>query len=193
MTGKTNFCQAVPLVIYHDWSATISSMQKMIQLEKHADMEPYGPADHFLLKSLGVLSKHWDSKSWYKFAGPAISSTMPWLAGMLKYMSDLEPDDGSISFLNGDAGGHIDSVPDVAALNYIFYSTDSQANTWFQQDGMSECHNSDVGTAWIIDTQARHGVQNSGTRYSLSIHFKVDYSTVKNWFASKTQQDLTFG
>jgi hypothetical protein len=168
-------------------------MQKMIQLEKHADMEPYGPADHFSLKSLGVLSKHWDSKSWYKFAGPAISGTMPWLSNMLKYMSDLKPDDGAVSFLTGNAVGHIDAAPDFAALNYIFYSTDPAANTWFQRGNISECHNSDVGTAWIINTQARHGVENLGTRYSLSIHFKVDYSTVKNWFASKTQQDLTFG
>jgi hypothetical protein len=193
MTGKTSFYQAVPLVINHDWSVTIDRMQKFLALEKNAKMEPYGTADHFSLKSLGTLSKYWDSKSWYMFAGSGINQTMPWLGTMLSYMSELKPDNGAISFLDGEAGGHVDLSTDPAALNYIFYSTDPEANTWFQQADLYECHPSEIGSAWIIDTQIKHGVKNSGKRYSLSIHFGVDYPTVKNWFASKTQQDLTFG
>lgn len=193
MIGKTNFYQSVPLIIHHDWQPTISRMEKLLTLEKHAKSEVYGTADHYLMKSLGTLSKHWDSKSWYRFAGPAINQTMPWINELLSYMSELCPDEGCISFLNGDGGAHIDLETDPSALNYIFHSTDPEAHTWLNDSNTTETHPSTVGSAWIIDTQKEHAVVNSGTRYSLSIHFKVDYQTVKRWFDNQTQNNLTFG
>ena len=191
-TTGTNF-QSVPLIIKHDWEPTIARMKKLIMLKDHAAVEPYGTADHYLMKSLGTLSDYWDSESWYRFSGLAINQTMPWINDLLKSMACLEPDDGALSFLTGDGGGHIDLPNAPSALNYIFYSTDPDANTWFLSDTVNECHPSTEGSAWIINTQTRHGIKNTGTRYSLSIHFKADYQTLKNWFADKTQQDLTFG
>lgn len=192
-TGKTKFYQPVPLVIHHDWSPTIQKMKRLLPLEEHSTPEPFGTADHFPMKSLGTLSKHWDSKSWYRFAGPAINTTMPWLSNMLDYMRELQPDDGAISFLDGEAGAHIDNPTDPSALNYVFYNTDVNAHTWLKDGDTIETHPSTVGGAWIIDTQKEHGVINTGLRYSLSIHFKVDYQTIKKWFDKQTQETLTFG
>jgi hypothetical protein len=193
MTGKTNFCQAVPLVIHHDWTQTINRMKKLLPLKEHTKSESHGNATHFLMKSLGTLSEHQDSKSWYRFAGSSIEQTMPWIDDLLSHMRELDPDDSCISFLDGTAAAHVDLSDIPSALNYIFYNTDTNAHTWLRDGSITETYPSTVGSAWIIDTQKEHGIVNDGIRYSLSIHFKADYQTTKKWFDNQTQSSLTFG
>lgn len=192
-TGRTDLHQEVPLIINHDWTLTIAKMKKLLSLKKHSSAEAYGAAKHYQMSSMGTLSEHSDSESWYRFSGNAVNQTMPWIKDLLERMQELQPDDGAISFLNGSAAGHIDLSTTPSALNYIFYSTDPDAHTWLNNGVDVETHSSNVGTAWIIDTQKEHGVANNGVRYSLSIHFKADYQTVKAWFDKQTQSSLTFG
>lgn len=190
-TGRTNF-QAALITIHHDWEPTVQRMKKLISLKSNFTPEVFGKqADHYCMKALGTLSVHHHSEYWYKFSGPSINATMPWLKDLLLAMQDLEPDDGCISFLQGAAGGHVDLSDWKSALNYIFYSTDPTAYTWLKDNDQIEQHPSTVGSGWIIDTQKEHGVSNNGTRYNLSIHFKKDYDTVIDWFNS--QHNLTFG
>lgn len=191
-TSGINF-KSVPLVINHDWASTVARMNKLLPLQKHCKVEEYGTADHYIMNSLGTLSKQWDSKSWYKFAGPAINSTMPWIEQLLTYISELRPNDGGISFLDDHGAAHYDLPSDPSALIYIVHNTDPDAYTWFKNENQVESYPSIVGSAWIINTQVEHGIWNQGTRYALSIHFKEPYEIVKKWFQDKTQQDLTFG
>ena len=180
-------------MIHHDWIQTIDRVKKLLPLTEHVKSERHGNATHFLMKSLGTISEHWDSKSWYRVAGPSVEQTMPWIHDLLSCMAELQPDDSCISILDGAAESHIDLPEIPSALNYIFYTTDSEAHTWLKDGSVIETHPSTVGSAWIIDTQKEHGVVNNGIRYSLSIHFKADYQTIKQWFNSQTQSSLTFG
>lgn len=189
--GKTDLCQSVPLIIRHDWTQTIQRMQKLLMLQEQTNPESVGFSEHYPMKALGTLSKHKLSKTWYRFSGPAVNKTMPWIDDLLFAMNELKPDAGSISFLEGEGGEHVDLKTSPAALNYVFYNTDPNAYTWLRNGDVVETHPSIVGSAWIIDTQKKHGVANTGTRYSLSIHFGVDYQTVKKWFDN--QETLTFG
>jgi hypothetical protein len=116
---------------------------------------------------------------------------MPWLSGMLDKMSELNPDDGAISYMIGEGAGHIDAPHMKAALNYIFYNTDKTACTWVLLDANKETYPSDVNTAWLLDTQQLHGISNTGERWALSIHFNAEYNLVKEWFDN--HPNLIFG
>jgi hypothetical protein len=190
MNGNTNF-YSVSLTINHNWEPTIKRVKNLLLFENQVDSYENGLSDHFDLNSLGSISKHRLSKSWHRVSGPAVNKTMPWLDDFLKSMSELNPDDGSISFLDGNAGGHVDLQQYPSALNYVFYNTDPEAHTWIRNGDNIEIYPSAIGSAWILDTQKEHGIKNSGIRYSLSIHFGANYQTVKQWFDKQT--NLTFG
>ena len=190
-TENINF-QPVPLTIHHDWSLTINRMKKIMALEpKFTSSIFQEQSDHLDMKSLGNISRHRHSDCWYRLSGTAINATMPWLEDMLSVMKDIKPDGGCISFLQGNGGAHIDVPEFPSALNYVFYSTDPDAHTWFKNDDKLETHSSAVDSVWLINTQVEHGIANTGIRYSLSIHFEKDYNTVLDWFNSRPH--LTFG
>ena len=183
--------QQVNLVINHDWKKTLAVVDKLLACKDSGTIDQLGNATHYNLKSIGVISDHNLSKSWYRVAGPLVSRSMPWLTQMLELMTDLKPDDGAISVLVGDVGSHIDLPCVPSALNYIFYSDDSTAYTWIEDAGKIETYPSAVDTAWILNTQILHGVKSNGKRYALSIHFGVDYDGVVDWFS--TRKNLVFG
>jgi hypothetical protein len=191
MSGN-NF-QQVPLTIYQDWNQTLAAANKLLALKNHQSPESFGQADHYSLKLLGNISEHIPSKSWFRISSHIINKTMPWLDQMLNMMRELKPDDGAISLLKGDGASHIDLPFIPSALNYIFYSTDPAAHTWICDNDLIEKHPSTVNSAWIIDTQKQHGIANNGTRYTLNIHFGVEYVTLRKWFNRQTQASLTFG
>jgi hypothetical protein len=192
MSGKTSY-QQVPLTIYHDWTSTIECANKLMALKKNQQPEQFGLSDHYSLKSLGNISEHRPSKSWFRVSSQLVNQTMPWLDQLLENMKELEPDDGAISLLNSDGASHVDLPFIPSALNYIFYSTDPKAYTWIRHNDQLQTHPSTPNSAWIIDTQKEHGIVNTGTRYTLNIHFGVDYSTLKRWFDRQSPLSLTFG
>jgi hypothetical protein len=181
----------VNLTINHDWARTKSMMKNLLALRNKVDPEEYGSSDHYNLKSLGTVSDHRCSKEWNRVAGPSINGTMPWLQNMIKTFSPLNPDEGCISYLNGVGAGHIDLPENKTALNYIFDNSDELAYTWIEYDGDKQTYSSEVGSAWLLDTQQMHGIENAGERWTLSIHFNSDYSTVCAWF--KEHPELVFG
>jgi hypothetical protein len=184
------YCQKLDLKIEHDWNTTIAQTLRLLELEDRAAVETVGASDHYVLGSLGTISKHNPSKSWYRLASPVINRSMPWLDAWLESMAELEPDDGCISFLRGNAQEHVD-VPEMkTALNFIITNTDPDAVTWIQDGDDYETYPSEVNTAWLINTQKLHGIKNSGERWSLSIHFNADYATVKNWFDNHANLQL---
>jgi hypothetical protein len=195
---RETFAQ-VPLIINQDWEKTMRVMHNLLRYENVVIPETYpvGSGDtgsaHYDLKSLGTLSKNYKSPDWYRFAGPKINDTMHWIPKMLDAMAELKPDDGAISYLTGNGAEHIDQPKDLSAINYIFHNTDDSAYTYVKCDGEVGQYPSVVGSAWILDTTVPHGIINSGVRWNLSIHFGVDYSTLKQWFSDKTAEDLTFG
>jgi hypothetical protein len=193
MTITDHLFQQVPLIINHDWAKTIDKANKLIALKDRVPGEKADGSDHYSLKSIGNISLHRDSPAWYRLSGPAIFSTMPWLSTLLDALKELGPDNGDISLLNGNAAGHYDNEHQKSALNYIFQSSDTDANTWFEDDYQTVCHSSTANTAWIIDAQRKHGVTNCGTRYSLSIHFEVSYIELREWFNSQPAKNLIFG
>lgn len=186
------YCQQVDLKIHHNWDHTIALVTKMLELEAQTtESESFGESEHFNLGNLGTISKHKISKEWYRFASPIVNKTMPWLAELLDQLKELKPDEGCISCLVGDGSEHID-MPDMqSALNFIFYNSDPTATTWVKDSEHSESYPSDINTAWILDTQKPHGINNSGERWSLSIHFNTDYHIVKEWFNNNPK--LEFG
>ena len=107
---------------------------------------------------------------------------MPWLAKFLDDTSELKPDDGAISFLIGNAGGHVDIPENKSAVNYIFYNTDNTSYTWVTDNIIRETYPSQANTAWILDSHKLHGIVNNGERWTLSIHFHEEYQKIKEWF-----------
>ena len=185
------YCQQVDLVIQQDWSRTKTVMNKLRELETRATQSQYGLSTHYDLGALGTISKHSPSQSWYRISSTVINQTMPWLAGMLAQMQELLPDEGCISVMFGPGAEHID-VPEMkTALNYIFDNSDPSAYTWVKHNEHYETYPSDINTAWILDTQKLHGIENTGERWSLSIHFNAEYDKVKQWFDNNPS--LIFG
>lgn len=166
-------------------------MQQIVELRNKVTPTEFGSANHYDLKSLGIISKQIDSKQWYRLSGKAINGTMPWLTDLLEILSPLNPDDGSVSYMNGDGAAHIDQDAYKSALNYIFDNTDDLAYTWIEHDGTRYTYDSKVGDAWLLDTHKLHGIKNTGERWTLSIHFNCDYETVKQWFENSPK--LVFG
>lgn len=193
MTIGTSNYQQVALIINHDWSTTVDRAKKLLSLKKYQKPEEFGVSDHYSLKSMGNISEHRPSKSWFRVSSYLVNQTMPWLDKLLETMKELEPDDSAISLLTGDATGHVDLPHLPSALNYIFHSTDPNAYTWIRNNNQTQTHPSTVGSAWIIDTQQEHGIVNTGLRYTLNIHFGVDYAAVKQWFDKQNPETLTFG
>lgn len=177
----------VPLQIEHDWSQTKSFIKKLMTLKDSSVVSDYGNSSHYDFKALGTLSEHKLSPSWYRLAGPKVNKTMPWLNSFLESMKELEPDEGCISYMIGSGGEHVDLPHLKSALNYIFESSDSSAHTWLRHGDVVERYPSDLNTAWIINTQVPHGIQNSGERWALSIHFGVEYEKVVEWFSHHPQ------
>lgn len=183
--------QQVQLTINHDWTKTKSVVNNIISIDRtKLEQESYGQSEHYSLKSLGVLSVHSLSNCWYRVVGPVVNRTMPWLTELLDTMKELNPDDGAISYMIGNGGEHIDLPHMSTALNYIFDNTDALAYTWVNNVG-KETYSSDIGTAWILNTQLPHGIVNNGNRWALSIHFDQDYNTVAEWF--NRHPNLIFG
>ena len=183
-------CQ-VPLVINHDWTTTKSEMMKLLSLKDRVQKEKFGHSTHYLMKSLGTLSDHQYSESWYRFSGIAIYKTMPWIDEFREFFKEVKLNDIAVSVLTGDAAGHIDLPGQLSALNYIIDIEDPGAFTWLEKDGVKEQYSNEVNTAWIIDAQSFHGVSNKGERWSLSLHFDVEYATLKDWCLKQT--NFTFG
>lgn len=181
----------VNLTINHNWANTQSVMKRLMKLQDNVEPIEFGSSDHYDLKSLGTISDHRYSKEWHRFAGPSINKTMPWLSSMIELFSPLSPDDGCISYLNGPGGAHIDLPENKTALNYIFDNSDELAYTWIECDSDTQRYSSEAGSAWLLDTQKMHGIENAGERWTLSIHFNSDYTTVCAWF--KEHPDLVFG
>jgi hypothetical protein len=181
ISGK-NFSQ-VSLTINHNWDTTLHVFDKLNELRgKHIDTIDDNGSWHYDLGALGVISDHKDSNNWKRIAGTAIQQTMPWLSTMLSLLSELNPDDGAISMLDGNGAPHIDKNSYPSALNFIFKNSDNNAYTWVSGSNGKESYPSLVNTAWIINTQYLHGIENLGKRYSLSIHFGAEYDKVKEWF-----------
>jgi hypothetical protein len=185
------YCHKVNLTINHDWTPTKTLVTKLLALEDSAIVESYGDADHYLLGKLGTISKHKVSKQWLRLSSPVVNKSIPWLTTMLERMTELKPDDGAISFMTGNGGEHIDFPHLQTALNFIITNTDPAAYTWVKDDTHCETYPSNVNTAWLLNTQKLHGIQNSGERWSLSIHFNTDYFVVKEWFDK--HPNLVFG
>jgi hypothetical protein len=182
----------VSLTIEHDWKTTIDKFHKLSKLEKNSiESYSYGNSQHFELGSLGNISKHTPSDHWYRLSGIVLHKTMPWLTDMLSLMKEIKPNDGEISYIKGNGAAHIDLPHMQTALNYIFYNSDSSAYTWVEHDGKKEKYISEVNTAWLLDTQKTHGIENSGDRWTLSIHFNTDYKTAREWF--NDHPNLQFG
>ena len=177
------YCQQVDLTIHHDWNKTKHMASKILEMENKIPVtETYGSSDHYTLGSMGTISKHNLSKSWYRLASPVVNKTMPWLTEFLEMVKELRPDDGAISYMKGRGGEHIDWPHMQTALNFVFDNTDDGAFTWVKQDEHYETYPSIINTAWILDTQKLHGISNVGHRWALSIHFNTDYEIVKKWF-----------
>lgn len=187
----SRYSRPIDLTIRHDWSHTKTIMQRLLSLRDRVQPTGYGDADHYELKGLGTISRHRASQSWYRFSGAAIAATMPWLPTMLAIMKELGPDDGCVSLLQNDAAGHVDLPHLRTALNYVFYSDDAQAHTWVGEEHDRETYDSQVGTAWLLDTQVPHGITNKGERWTLSIHFSSGYDQVAEWFSARP--GLEFG
>ena len=185
------FCQRIPLTINHDWTNTKTVMEKLLKLKDNADVSEYGYSDHYDLKTLGCISVHKLSTSWFRLAGPAINRTMPWLDSMLEMMQELQPDDGCISYLDGNGGEHVDLPKMKTALNYIFDNTDDLAYTRVNNNNIIEQYSSELNTAWLLNAQVPHSIVNQGKRWTLSIHFDCEYNTVLDWF--NRHPDLIFG
>ena len=183
----------VELTIDHDWQSTIDMAKKLLSIKSNStSVTDFGNSKHYDLKSLGVISDHSLSPSWYRFSGPLINKTMPWLGKMLLMFKELNPDDGCISYMLGHGGDHIDIPEARTALNYIFYNSDSSAYTWSIDDRENKnSYPSDINTAWLLDTQQLHGVANTGERWTLSIHFNCEYEKVSAWF--NKHNNLIFG
>lgn len=185
------YCQQVDLVIEQDWSRTKTVMNKLRELEIHAIQSQHGLSTHYQLGSLGTLSKHNLSQSWYRVASATINQTMPWLAELLEQLQELLPDNGCISYMQGPGAEHVDDPNMKSALNFIFENSDTGAYTWVKHNEHYETYPSDINTAWILDTQKPHGIENTGERWSLSIHFNTEYDKVKQWFDNNPS--LIFG
>lgn len=185
------YSSQVPLVINHDWSRTKAEMKKLMALKDRVATEKFGHSTHYLMKSLGTLSDHYYSESWYRFSGIGIYKTMPWIDDLRLFFEEVKLNDIAVSCLTGDAAGHVDLPGQLSALNYIIEIEDKNAYTWLEKDGIKEQYSNDVNTAWIIDAQSFHGVSNKGERWSLSLHFDVDYVTLRDWY--QTQTNFTFG
>lgn len=184
-------CQQVDIKIEHDWAKTKAAMERLLTLEDRVEPFVYGDADHYELNSLGTISRHRLSQRWYRFFGTAIAHTMPWLEDMLASMRDLNPDDACVSYLDGEGGAHIDIPQWKTAFNYVFETEDANAYTWVRDQDLEEGYPSQVGTAWILNTQVPHGINNIGKRWALSIHFDTNYDRVRSWFDS--HPNLVFG
>ena len=185
------YFQQVPVLINHDWLRTKSIAQRLVQLKEQGSVLDFGNSVHYDLGPIGSISDHKLSARWFRVAGPNVRNTMPWLITMIEMMKDLQPDDGVISYLEGDGGLHTDNPEYPSAFNYIFDNEDQSAYTWVEADNQTFNYKSQVDTAWILNTQMPHGIKNNGKRWALSIHFKADYDTLKKWF--DVQGKLIFG
>lgn len=185
------FCRSIDLTINHNWAPTLNAVKKLLDLEPNAHCYDYGNAKHYDLKSLGTISKQVYSESWRRISSPVLKKSLPWLDDFLLTMAELKPDDGALSLMIGQGAGHVDWPHMQTALNYIIDNTDENAYTWVEDGDTRETYPSTVNTAWLLNTQKLHGIENKGIRWSLSIHFNQDYSVVSKWFDE--HPNLIFG
>lgn len=176
------FCKPIDITINHDWDKTILATQKLLSFKSAGSVSDYGNSEHYDLKSLGTISQHKSSGAWFRVASPVINKTMPWLDDLLSMMKELHPDEGAISYLHGKGADHIDLPHMQTSLNYIFKNSDSTAHTWVESDNIKEVYPSQLNTAWLLDTQKLHGIENGGHRWTLTIHFNTEYDVVCKWF-----------
>jgi hypothetical protein len=115
---------------------------------------------------------------------------MPWLSQLLELMKNLKPDDGHISKVTGLGARHVDLPQLKSALNYIFDNEDDSAYTSVFDNQEVFTYPSTTSSAWILNSQIPHQVVNNGIRWTLSIHFGVEYEVVSNWFYQNS--NLTF-
>jgi hypothetical protein len=175
-------CKPIDITINHDWDKTILATQKLLSLKSAGSISDYGNSVHYDLKSLGTISEHKPSGAWFRVASPVINKTMPWLDDFLNKMEELNPDEGAISYLHGKGAAHIDLPHMQTSLNYIFKNSDSTAHTWIESDNIKDVYPSQLNTAWLLDTQKLHGIENDGHRWTLTIHFNTEYDVVCKWF-----------
>jgi hypothetical protein len=121
--------------------------------------------------------------------GIIVVSLLPWAKQLQKDLEELDITAMTFFETQGPINPHKDGVikdsdyEGHCRLNYII--TDCDAVTYVDNDGEIESYPSKAGTAWLLNTQKQHWVDNQGTRHLFQVAFNKPFDKVLAWFNSR--------
>ena len=198
MNQKTSAILQVDLVISHDWSKTVSLYnliyKKWIQDELPGKkwVEEYHTYqfDFSSYGSLVSLDSITDKeKTAGMLNGPIVESTLPWIKNLKKDLSSLNLVAVAFYETQGSIHRHKDGLlsdqkdKGHCRLNYIV--TDCEAVTYVDSDGVIDHYPSIANTAWLLNTQKEHWVENQTKRHLFQLTFNQPYEEVREWFQQR--------
>jgi hypothetical protein len=187
----------IDLFIDHDWTDLISAYNAVREKWISGTLRDKKWVDEYQtyqfdfgafgsLISLDSISDQQNSASMLN--GKIVESFLPWIKQMKHDFMEIDLIAVTFFETKGPIKRHADGVvknenfKGHCRLNYII--TDCEAITYVDNNGKIESYPSHSGTAWLLDTQKPHWVENSDTRHLFQLSFNRPYHEVLAWFRS---------
>lgn len=182
--------QQINLKINQDWSKVIAGLNYAINLvqtgsdrvTKSYKYSDYG--HHYELGNAGTLAHVTNGSSyWYNFNGPLLLGMLPWANQLMQDLQPMNPTFITINKLIGNGSEHVDQPGQNTGLNYFINTTKSV--TYCKDGELEESYPSVQDTAWILDIQKKHKIENLDTRIWFNLRFQADFKTCQEFFKNK--------
>ena len=182
----------VDLTISQDWSKLITLFDSLRtrwqndQLENGVYVEESGDYHYRFgntgcFTTLNCVTKNAMNSA--LLSGAIVDSQLPWIRKLQQDFAPLTIANVDISGMTGSFDPHVDRRPNYngpqCRINYMLNET--SAVTYAQGLDGVESYPGHVYTAWLLDTEKTHWVDNSESRYIFQINFEESYNTVSQW------------
>lgn len=196
--GKISAVSRIDFYIDQDWSKLISAYDTIRKQWISGDLKgqkwveeyqtyQYNFGSFGSLVSLDSISEQENSAAMLN--GQIVESFLPWIKQLKQDMSEVDLIAITFFETNGPIKKHVDGVikdhnfKGHCRLNYVI--SDCDAVTYVDNNGTIESYPSQSATAWLLDTQKPHWVENHSTRHLFQLAFNRPYREVLDWFRSK--------
>lgn len=165
-------------------------------LEHKYYYEPSYNAKIFSMGDLGSISENrtlTDGSPWRTWTGLLLERRLSWAKSLIQSAKQND-----INFVNfaysrhlSYISSHVDGKTTVEKcnehcnLNFVVKSDDPNAYTW--SCDQTEKYHCRPGTAWLLETNSIHGVENHGVRDIFQIKFHSNFLRVKTWLDNNTE------
>lgn len=187
---NNSLTQQVNVKINQDWTNVIAGLNHAIELVQSGSnriTKSYKYSDyghHYELGNAGTLAHVTNGSSyWYNFNGPLLIGMLPWVSKLMTDLQPICPTFITINKLVGNGAEHVDQPGQNTGFNYFINTT--RSITYCKDENVEESYPSIQDTAWILNIQKKHRIENADTRIWFNLRFHENFANCQKFFCNK--------